>query len=175
MNNIQSQLRYGLIAGCILIIIKYLLVVSIPGISIKSFVLDYLATFTLLAVVSYIAVTAQRNLNGGTTSFKEVFFICIFISFVTALMAGGFQYLYAKYMDPGRADRMVQATIDYMKHTTQSEANQKIAVENARVFYSPGSQFQAGMSSLVVGLFISLIIALVAKKDVRNSKTEEDN
>ncbi len=84
-------------------------------------------------------------------------------------MTGGFQFLYAKYMDPTRADRMVQATIEFLKHTSQSETNQKIAIENARVFYSPGAQFQAGMGSLVVGLFISLIIALVAKKDVRTN------
>jgi hypothetical protein len=173
MNNIPQQIKYGLIAGVILVVIKYLLLITISGISMRLFAYDYLATFATLGVICYLGIIAQRNDNKGIISFREAFFVCLFISFVTALMIGAFQYAYAAIIDPGRAERMVQATTELMKNRNAGVEETKQAVANARVFYSPGSQFQAGMSTLVVGLFISLIISLVVQKNIRNNQTVE--
>jgi hypothetical protein len=175
MNNLQSQLKYGFYAGVALIIIKYILLTSFSEISMASSVIDYLLTMAVLAIASFMAFTAQRKENGGVTTFREVFFIAVYISFIAALFSGAFQFFYSKYIDPARAERMVNKTIEYMKSLNATDSEIKSAAANARIYYSPGSQFLSGVSTLIYGLFVSLIIALAAKKDIRNNKTVEES
>ena len=149
-----------------LIIIKYMILVSLDEVSVTAMMIDYLGLITL-AGVCYLAVFNHREkVNEGKITFQDAFMICIYISFIAAILVGCFQFIYAKYIDPTRAERMVQKTIDYMKERKMSENDMKRAVENARAFYQPVSQFITGISVIIYGLFISLVIAALTKKDI---------
>jgi len=151
----------------LLIVIKYILLVSFAEVSTTALMLDY-AGLLALAGVSYWAIVSAVNTSAtdGIT-LSQAFLVSMYVALVAAIMVGGFLYVYTKYLDPTHGDRMVLKTIEYMKVRKYSEAEIEKGIANAKTFYSPVSQFLSGVSVIVYGLFVSIVVAALARKTKR--------
>lgn len=156
----RDYLKYGLIAGTLLIIVKYILLVSIESVNSQALLLDY-AGLLGLAGVSYWAVATARASNGGAIPFKEAMLVSLFVSFVAAIMVGFFMMIYVKYIDPAYVEKIIEKSAAVLQRTKVPEEAISDHIQKTRAAYSPMSQFLSGSIVIVYGLFISLIIAAI--------------
>ncbi len=164
MNALNFNIKYGLIAGTLLIIVKYITMTSFEEEKNTALILDYVGLIALGAC-SYLAVVEKRNqYNQGSITLGEAFMVSMYITLIAAVMVGGFLYVYAAMIDPARAERMVARTETFMREMKYSEEEIARALENARVYYKPMTQMVMGITVMIYGLFISVVVAAFAKR-----------
>ncbi len=170
MNALNFNIKYGLIAGVILIIFKYVTLVSLSDASRAAIFLDYLGIIAL-AGASYFAVIEKRKVfNHGSITFGEAFLIGLYVSFIAAVMVGAFLYIYTAYIEPGRADALIAKTQTDMLAEKRSDEEIKQTIENIRTYYKPLSQMLMGTAVILYGFITSLVIAVFTKKSTNTSK-----
>jgi|694.fasta_scaffold137365_2 hypothetical protein len=168
MNALNFNIKYGLLAGTLLIIVKYIILVSFEDVDELAVYIDY-AGLIALAACAYLAVVEKRNqFNQGLITFGESFMICMYVTLIAAIMVAGFLYVYAAYIDPYRADRMVAETEKFMRNKKYKEEDIQKAIANARVYYKPMTQMVMGITVMLYGLFISLVVSAFTKRTKRN-------
>lgn len=170
MNALNFNIKYGLFAGTILIIVKYIILVSFNEVSQTAVIIDYLGVIAL-ALACYLAVQEKRkNYNKGSITFGEAFMIGMYVSLIAAIMVGLFLYINASVIDPERVTRVIKKTEEEMRGLNYSEEEIKKALDNARVYYKPMSQLMMGTTVIIYGLFISLLVAAFTKKNINTEQ-----
>jgi hypothetical protein len=170
MINYPSQMKYGLLAGTILIVFKFIRFASFDEVSLTAILLDYISLIGLAAVCYYAVYQYRENENHGLITLGNAFLLCMYISLIASIMIGGFHYIHAKYIDPSRSEKLIQKTVEYMKGKNFSETEMKQAIANARAYYTPMSQAISGVAVIIYGLFISLVVAAIAKREKKDLK-----
>jgi hypothetical protein len=164
MNALNFNIKYGLIAGTLLIIVKYIILNSFEESKNTALILDY-AGLIALGASSYMAVVEKRNrFNQGVISLGEAFMVSMYVTLVASVMVGAFLYVNAAIIDPARAERMVLKTETFMRDMKYSQEEITRAIENARVYYKPMTQMVMGVTVMIYGLFISIVVAAFAKR-----------
>ena len=169
---VQDYIKHGLVAGALLVIAEYIQKTlyyrnDVPYNHSSALMLWSYLAILILAAVAYWAVTEARRDVGGSIKFSQAFFVSIYVMFIASLLVGGFYFLYARYIDPTEADRMVAYWTDKMKADNVPDADIAKRMEQFRTGYSAGSQFMLGMKYLIYGLFVSLVIAAFTSRKRR--------
>ena len=116
----------------------------------------------LIGSGAYLCVREVRELNGGVIRFGKAFYTGMVCSFIVCIMMGAQAYVYYKYVDPQRTERMVLIFHDQGKKENKSESEIKNVEDNARSFYSPLGQVQFDSGTTIIsGLFVSLVVAAI--------------
>lgn len=168
MNALNFNMKYGLFAGTILIIVKYIILTSFNEVSQLAVIIDYIGVIALAAACYMAVVEKRKKYNEGYITFGEAFMIGMYVSLIAAIMVGIFLYVNASVIDPLRVERVITQTEKEMLGLNYSREEINKAIENARIFYKPLTQMMMGTTIIIYGLFISLIIAAVLKKNKPN-------
>lgn len=170
MNALNFNIKYGLFAGTILIIVKYIILVSFNEVSQTAVMIDYIGVIALAAACYMAVIEKRKNYNQGIITFGEAFMIGMYVSLIAAIMVGIFLYVNAAVIDPQRVERVISKTEEEMRGLNYSEEDIKKAIDNARIYYKPMSQLLMGTTVIIYGLFISLIVAAFTKKNTNTTQ-----
>ena len=129
--------------------------------------LDYI-TLLFMAVGIYMVVLKKRDELGGVITFKQAMQSGLITTFVVAVMAGLFSYIYFKYTDAGYAEQLAQHFIQmYKKNLGKglTSIEETTLLANARAQYSAAGQLMSSTGgNMFSGLFITLIVAGMMKR-----------
>lgn len=178
MNSYSLSIRYGAIAGGIMIALMLLLYILSPT-SLAGFVA--LAFYIpLLFLMIWGGITARKE-QGGYKSFGQAFVTVFIISIVATMLFDSFGYVLFKIIDPDLPGLIKQKQLDNTAAmmekfgSTDEQVNEALKrIEETDFTPTLKSQAIRYASSAVIGLILSALIALfVNRPDGAVPKPEE--
>ena len=135
------------------------LLLGIPVARIRAY--SGLFGIVLLIIGVYVGIREAKKKNENQITFGEALRTGIFISLISAAIAGLFAFIYCTIINPGYADYMVrdaESTLMASKKTSKEISQELIQVRNR--FSTTTQVLQALIAQSVMGSIGSLIISL---------------
>jgi len=158
---IGLNIKLGIFAGLINCLIWYLVAKSLNFYSLNIDQYRYYATLILLVLGIFITVYFERKSNGGFLDFKKGTKAGVVYALILGITLGIFNFLYYKFIVPDAIDYFVSEAKKLM-------IDQKVSPENiaksTEVIISYFSSFRMAMSTVIVGVIVSLLAGAVFRK-----------
>lgn len=168
MNSYSLSIRYGAIAGGIMIALMLLLYILSPT-SLAGFV-GLVFYVPLLFLMIWGGITARKE-NGGYKSFGEAFLTVFIISIMATMLFDTFGYLLFKVIDPDLPGlikaKQLENTATMMEKfgSSDDQVNEALKrIEDTDFTPTLKSQSLRYASSIVIGLILSALIALFVNR-----------
>ncbi len=154
-------LRYGIIAGLVLII--YSLILQLLGMATNK-ALGYI-TYVFLIVIVVLAHKAYKENGDGYMTLGQGLGIGMLISLISGVFSGIFSYIYLKFIDDSMIAQMMDMQIEAMEKQGLDDKTIEQAMEMTEKFMTPELiPLFAVIGMLFFGFIISLIVSLFTKK-----------
>lgn len=158
----RVALKWGLIFGVICIV--YSAATLIAG-QINNQGLGYV-TYVIVAIGIYVALNDYKKENLGFITFGEGLGLGTLMSAIIGLISGFFMFAYMKFIDTTISEQMLQKAAKDMERRGTPDDQIEQAMQYSQIFLSPGAIFIFTVFGyLIVGFIISLIIAVIVKKE----------
>ena len=157
-------IRYGLITGLIWLIVDFLF--RTTGLSFK-YAVSIAASLLVYITGIVMAHRYFKQQNGGFMKYSQGIMIVFFLSLVSGLMSGLFNYVYVNFIDADYAARMRDDFETWMSSFSgiQEEQIEKgLADMSDEKVKSPMQIGKVMMGSAIGGVFAGLIVSAFTKK-----------
>lgn len=151
---IGINVKLGIIAGVINCAAWYAFAKSLGYYSLNIEQYRYYVTLILLLLGIFISIYFERKNNKGCIDFKNAVKCGILYTLVIALILAIFNYLYYKFIAVDAIDFFVADVRKKMEADKLKEENIVSTVEVVRSYFG---QFRIFMSTVIMGVIISLI------------------
>jgi len=158
----QVAIKWGLILGIISIVL--FLAFYLGGLMGESWISFIGPVFS--AAIMYLAHKEFKDQGNGFMSYGQGLGIGTFISAVSGIVSSIFTYVYAKFIDPGYLESMIDMTRAKMEEGGQGEDQIEAAMEITEKFMTPEITFAMGLFFAVFfGFLIALIVSAITKNN----------
>jgi hypothetical protein len=176
-NLVQHALKFGLIMGLFNIVLQL-------GIYIvkKELLVSFWVAFAAIVVTIVLAIYPIRNFRsqqGGSITFKDAFLIGFIVFAGSGLLTNVFQYLLYNFIDPQLPDfikeKAIEKTVGLMERfgAGQEEIAKAIEpLEKEDFKQTPAKLGTSFLGNVMMGAFLSLLIALFTRKNPKNHNIE---
>lgn len=158
---VSINVKLGIAAGIINCIIWYFAARSFNYYSFDVDRYRYFATLLLLLTGIFASVFLQRRSNGGYIDFKPGLKCGFLYTMVLASFLGLFNFLYYSYIAPDVVDFFVS---EAKKAMAEQKLNETDITQNLEMVRSYFGSFRMFMSTVIIGVIISLLAAAVLRK-----------
>jgi hypothetical protein len=135
---------------------------SLPAADIRS--IGGIFSVVILIIGIWLGMREVRRRNHDILSFGLAIKTGVLIAVITAIILGGFSWLYCTVINPGYTDYMVLDARQTMQTAGKSPAEIAARLDSVRQQFSAGSQVvQALVGQAAIGTIISLIFAAFLK------------
>jgi hypothetical protein len=169
MNSYATPVKYGVIAG--IIMIALLLLLYIVAVSKLASFFTLFLYLPLLFLMIWGGITYRKEV-GGYKSFKQAFIAVFVISVIASFMFDTFGYVLYKVIDPDLPEMVKKQAIDNTalmmeKFGTPDDQMTEQLKKMEEQDYTPTLKTQSirYASSLVIGIILSALIALFVRRD----------
>ncbi len=129
-------------------------------------VLGYLGFIIIIAGLAIAMKSYRDNVLDGILPFGKAFGFGVLIVLISAVVTGIYGYLLYTVIDPDLMGKVMDVQTEKMLERGLSEDQVEQALEVSKRFMKPAFMFITGLiTSLLVGVVLSLIIAAIFKKE----------
>ena len=174
MNKFSTPIKYGFIAGAIMIaIILLLYIISAPLLGTFWPMVVYIP---LLFLMIWVGITYRKEI-GGYKNFGQAFLAVFIISIIATMLFDTFGYLLYKVIDPDLPEvikqKILENTSTMMEKFGAPDDKIEEALKNIKdQDYTPTLKSQGirYLSSVVIGAILSALIALFVSRPEKKSE-----
>jgi hypothetical protein len=162
-STLNYSLKWGVIIGIVLVI--YTLLLYVFDLSLNR-ALGWIANIIMLIAVFLIVKNYRDKINNGLISFGNAFSVSFLTMLFSGIISAIFAYLLYNYIAPELIDKLVAFQEEKLLSRGIPEDMIEAQINMGRKFMSPGfiALFALG-GTIIFGAIISLIIALILKKE----------
>ena len=158
---ITLNIKLGIAAGIINCVVWYLIAKSLGYYSFTIEQYRYFATLILLLFGITISIYFERKNKNGFIEFKDAVKSGIVYSLVLCVILAIFNYIYYKYMVP---DAVEYFASEVKKTMVAAKAKEEDITKNLETVKSYFGSFRMFMSTLILGILLSLIAGAILRK-----------
>jgi hypothetical protein len=158
---ITLNIKLGIAAGFVNCIAWYLIAKSLGYYSFTIEQYRYFATLILLLFGVTASIYFERKNKNGFIEFKEAVKSGIIFSLVLCLILAIFNFIYYKYLIPDAVDYFVS---EVKKNMVLAKAKEEDITKNLETVKSYFGSFRIFMSTLILGIILSLIAGAILRK-----------
>ncbi len=155
------NIKLGIIAGVINCIAWYAFSKSLGCYELKVDQYRYYVTLLVLLFGIFISVYMERKNQNGFIQFKEALKTGFVYTLVVAVFLGAFNYIYYKFIAVDAVDYFLNQAQKTMKEGKVSDED---ILKNLEVIRSYFGSFRMLMSTVIMGLILSLLSSAILRK-----------
>ncbi len=165
---IGINIKLAIIAGIINCIAWFAFSKSLGYYSISIEQYRYYVTLFLLLSGIFISVFIERKKNEGAIEFKDALKTGILYAITLGLMLAIFNYIYYKYMAVDAIDYFIGEARKLMEAEKLKEKEILAYLDTLKSYFG---SFRMFMSTLIMGVIISLLLGAILRKKKSNTQT----
>jgi hypothetical protein len=162
----RIALKWGLISAVISIVINLVITLSNAKFSTLVSILMLIVSIGISATLLALAMREYRSQNNGYLGYGEGLGLGTLLSAISGLVAGAFNFIYQKFIDPTIVERRLNEARDQMESQGMEDGRIEQAMKVTTWMSEPGVQFVSAIFlSVLFGFLISLIVAAILRRE----------
>ncbi len=159
----KTAASHGLAVGMLLVLIA---LISWKGSFEEAGWMRYLNWFAIIGSLYYSMKVWRDRFMGGVIKYGQALGYGVAVMFLASIIFGFYNIIYMNYLDPDSVARSLEMLEESYYEMGFSEARIEMAMEMASALQTPVFQaFSTVFGTTLMGTFMSLIVALVIRRD----------